>query len=470
MTLASSTESRGPEIGRWRPGAAWLRALLVSVVTGAALFGCGGQPAGLSALPSALSVLVTDTFGTPVVGAQIKGAANGQTMLAVTNDSGSALLLADRSVGNLSLTVSRESFYDKTIDVGLTIGGVTDREVVLERVTSPAGGALVTRSGLLPVIGSRGRQLRFEVELVIVGGDAQPIAELLPGAFALQDCAPNITTDGVDCIRRSGGDLSYRALAGPSLVWIPGMSAQPYAAALLMDQSGSTEQADPTRARLYAAKAFLRALADGDRALLAAFASGPDARIAQPPLTVYPPFVERVAADTLFPTIDALAHQVGGNTPLYAAVDSLRAQVVGDTSLPPTLARSVVVFSDGADTDCGSRTSCRALRVQTIESALAAPLRIFAIGLSSRVDVEALGELAVSTGGAMLYAETADQLLPLYRSVGRLLSLELPTYRLAWTVEADRDGAFASGDTVLGRVAVTTAGGRVVVPFIVSVP
>ena len=71
------------------------------------------------------------------------------------------------------------------------------------------------------------------------------------------------------------------------------------------------------------------------------------------------------------------------------------------------------------------------------------------------------------TGGAFLYAESAEQLLPLYGSLGKLLSLSLPTYRLQWTVQAD---AFTSGHTLLGKVRVNTGTGSIDVPFLIRIP
>ncbi|MFN7137581.1 MAG: hypothetical protein ACK4MU_08710, partial [Thermomonas sp.] len=64
----------------------------------------------------------------------------------------------------------------------------------------------------------------------------------------------------------------------------------------------------------------------------------------------------------------------------------------------------------------------------------------------------------------------AEQLLPLYGSVGRLLSLSLPTYRLRWTVQAAAAETFRPGSTLLGRVQVTAGGQTFDVPFVVGIP
>ena len=86
------------------------------------------------------------------------------------------------------------------------------------------------------------------------------------------------------------------------------------------------------------------------------------------------------------------------------------------------------------------------------------------------VNFEALGELSNTTGGAFLFAESAEQLVPLYGSVGKLLSLGLPTYRLSWTVEADSTSAFQTGNALIGRIELNAGGSPITVPFMVGVP
>jgi hypothetical protein len=271
-------------------------------------------------------------------------------------------------------------------------------------------------------------------------------------------------------VHGAGDDHGYAAVTATALTRVAGEEARPYAAALLLDQSGSIEDTDPTGARLYSAKAFLGSLGTDDRALLAAFASDSGAAIPTVPLTAYGPFRDRAAAPDYFATLDSLAAQVGGNTPLYASLDALRLSVASDPSLPAGLTRAVVLFTDGTDTECGTATACRTRRAQSIQGAIDSQVRLFTIGLSSGVDVIALGELAHQTGGAFLYADNAQQLLPLYGSLGKLLSLSLPTYRLQWTVQADSADTFKSGHTLLGKVQVTSGSNTFDVPFLIGIP
>ncbi|HXS31153.1 MAG TPA: vWA domain-containing protein, partial [Steroidobacteraceae bacterium] len=333
----------------------------------------------------------------------------------------------------------------------------------LDRATLAAGGSLASRSGVLPAVSNSAQRMTFEVELVVVDGESRPIENLTRADFALRPCTPDAANNRIDCVRGPGADsdVAYTPVnpTPETLTLIPGQPAMPYAAALLLDQSGSILHSDLTGARLFSAKAFLQGMGTDDHALLAAFASGSGAIIPTVPLTVYGPFRDKAAAPSYFPTLDSLVPLVGGDTPLYESVDALRQQAVSDAALPAGLAKALVVFTDGTDTTCGGPETCRTRRGQSIQAAKADGVRLFTIGLSSGVDVVALGELANQTGGAMLYADSAQQLLPLYGSVGKLLSLNLPNYRLRWTVEAGVPGALQPGSTLIGQVQVTTATG-----------
>ncbi len=463
-----------------RRGSAWLAFASACLALAACSGGGGGGDVGAAAdgvvttaPPGVLKVTVDDTFGTPIAGATVRGALGSSNRAGSTDAKGEALLLIDWPDGTADVTVSRATFVDKSVDAVIKTGTANQLRVTLDRATLAAGGSLTTRSGVLPSVGTDARELSFQIELVVVDGASRPIENLSGADFALQACTPDPASEKVECLRGMGpvGDLAYTPVSGTPTAWklIPAGTVKPYAAALLLDQSGSIRQSDPTDARLFSAKAFLDGLGAEDRALLAAFSGGSDALIPTPPLATYAPARDRTSAKSYFPTLDGLAPLVGGDTPLYASLDVLRQTLVGDASLAG-LAKAVVVFTDGADTTCGSAEACRVSREQSIQAARQDGVRLFTIGLSSGVDILALGELAHQTGGVLLYADNAEQLLPLYGSVGRLLSLGLPTHRLRWTVRASAAGAFVPGAALLGRVKVTTATGLFDVPFIVVVP
>jgi hypothetical protein len=450
----------------------------VVCLTAIGVTGCGGGGGGGSApapAPQAIvmEVKVTDDFGAAVPNASVTASMQGQTsaVVASTDAQGKALLAATWPGGAVSLDVARVTFEDQSVAPTVVTGQMNTVNVVLRRAAAPAGGALATRSGIPASASADGRQLTFEIEVVVVDGAAEPVTDLTADAFVLKACTPDPADTRADCLRSSGGDRAYTVLAGPpALAQIAGQPAQPYAAALLIDQSGSIATSDPAGARLYAAKSLLVNLGPSDQMLAGSFAGGAGATIPTAPLTVYSPLLDAAQARSIFPTLDALAAQIGGQTPLYDAVDAMRAQLAAEPAIPADKARALVVFTDGADTTCPSPADCAARRATSIAAATAERMRLFTIGLSTDTDVEALGELALQTGGAMLYAETAEQLLPLYGSVGRLISLALPTYRLRWTVESAAAGTFGPGQVLLGRVQVSARGKTFDVPFIVAVP
>jgi len=442
------------------------------------LAACGGQPGGADANQrTALLVTVSDTFGAKVDGAFVQADVGGVSASGSTNAQGVALLGLSGATGEGRVTISRASFVANTVFPAVPGGSVTELAITLERAQSAAGGSLKAGGDSQPVAGGAGPlSLTFETELVVVDSDSKPLQNLSAADFSLRACAPRADTVGADCVRGAdaGFDAAYSPLAATpeSVMVVPGLAAQPFATALLMDQSGSIQASDPTGARLFAAKSFLLDLGPSDRVLLAAFADG-DARIPSPPLTAYPPFRDATtlsAEPSYFATVDSLATLVGGSTPLYGAIDRARAQVVGDPSLPAGIAKTLVVFTDGDATDCGDPNACRTRRDATIQAAQADGLRIVTIGLSGRVNAQALGELANGTGGAFLYADNAEQALTLYGSINKLLSLSMPTYRLRWTVQFESQAGLTSGNTLVGRVQVKVGQNTIEVPFIVAVP
>lgn len=466
-----------PRVARKTAPARRRPALIAALVGGVCLVlaACGGGGGGATATSPTtplglVKLTVSDSFGAPVAGAQVQGPRETGS----TDAQGVALVLLNAPDSNATVALSSTSFADQTVAINSRDGMVNAVAVTLQRKTSAAGGSLASRGGDLPVLSADGRQLTFDVEVVVVAGDAKPVEGLTPGDFQLRACTPAAGQAQASCLRGGPGaaDLAYAPLsAAPvALQAIAGLPASDYAAGLLLDQSGSIRQSDPSGARLFSTKAFLAGMGANDAALLAAFAGGPGALLPTAPMTVYGPLRSKAAAGAYFPTLDSFTGLIGGNTPLYDSLDSLRQRMLGDSLPAGSKPTALVVFSDGADTSCAGTEACRSRRARSIAAARQDQVRIFTIGLSSGVDVAAMAELAHQTGGAFLYADTAEQLLPLYGSVGRLLSLSLPTYRLRWTVQAAAGSTFRTGTTLLGRVQVSAAGSSFDLPFVVGIP
>jgi hypothetical protein len=222
--------------------------------------------------------------------------------------------------------------------------------------TDAQGGALSSRSGVLPTVSSNGQALSFEIELVVVDGDSKSIDKLSAANFVLRACTP-----------------------APA---------------------------------------------------------------------------------------DSLANLGGGDTPLYQSLDTM----VGASTIPAGLAKAVVVFTDGADTRCGSPEDCRSTREQSIRAANQDQVRLFTIGLSKDVDVATLGELASQTGGAFLYADSIEQLIPLYGSVGKLLSLSRSIDRQCWALRLEPSGTLRPAKALLGREQVAEGSSNFELSYISGAP
>jgi hypothetical protein len=455
-------------------------ATLAAAVT--ACGGGGGGGDGGNTETGSLRVTVTDTFGASVQDASVQATVGSSTRSGMT-DAGGVVLLNSVAVGSASVVVSRATFVSQTVSASINASQTTELAVELVRQTSAAGGSLATRDPAGgPVIGGGGQTLTFQIELVVVGSDSQAIETLTAADFVLRPCPTDSTTPRPECLI-DGTDVGYNPTTptAQSAILVPGGTPQPYAAGLLLDQSGSIDDTDPTGARLFSAKAFLEGLGSGDRVLLAAFAEDVGttlARIPDKPLTVYPPFRDAGTISdppSYFDTLDSFFDLVGGGTPLYDALDLLRGRVVADSTLPAGIAKAIVIFTDGHDQgpECDdipapTPSACRTRRNESIQNA--GGVRFFTIGLSTGIDFEAMAELANQTGGAFLFAENAEQLIPLYGTVGDLLSLSLPTYRLSFTVDAGTTGVYQPGRALLGRVTVNAGTDSFDVPFIVGIP
>ncbi len=446
---------------RWQ-GVATLAAAAVAA-------GCGGGGAGSDETKfSVAKVVVVDAYGAPVSGAIVTPALG--NIPAVTTGANGVAFVAG-APGALELGISVPTFTPVVAQVTLGTELVTTVPVTLQRATAPAGGSMASRSGVQPLRSDDGRTLVFEVELVVVGADAQAVDWLTAADFQLLACQPDAATPAADCLRNAAADhATLASAAADALQLVPAQAVTPHTVGLLIDQSGSIANSDRLNARLYAAKSLISSLAPGDQAVIGAFADGNGARLPQQPLTVLGTVADKAAAPLYFTQLDALANQSGGQTPLYASIDAMRTRTVADAALAAGHTPAMVVFTDGADSYCATAGSCAQRRLQVIDAARADGVRLFTIGLSGDIDVESLSALATASGGAMLYADRVEQLIPLYGSLGRLMSLALPTHRLRFTIDAGEAGVFAAGQTVLARARVNVRGQLVDIPFAVAIP
>jgi PKD repeat protein len=423
-----------------------------------------------------VAVSVKDANSISIPGASVVATVDGASKAGTTDASGNALLTGV-VVGTGTVAVTRDTFDPKSVAVTVTADQTSNVAVTLTRVTTAVGGVLSTR---VPAggISADGKTLEFSIQVVVVDENSTAVTGLTAGAFNLQPCTPSAATTTADCVVGPAGfDAAYTVLgpgSAPSFEEIPGGIAQPYAAALMFDQSKSIIKNDPTDARLFSAKEFLRSLGGSDRASLSAFAVDVQAEngtalIPETPVTIYPVGNPVFAADgtVFFPTLDALTTQEGGGTPLYEAL----CQVMDFTaaSAPAGLRKAAVVFTDGQD-DAPNTAGFDCTKIDdSIAKSTATGVDIFTIGLSGEVDGQALAALADGGGGAFLFAEDTSQLITIYGSLGNLLSGSLTTYKLTYRITTDVANAFQPGRAVLGSLAVNTGAASVRLPFIVRI-
>jgi hypothetical protein len=90
---------------------------------------------------------------------------------------------------------------------------------------------------------------------------------------------------------------------------------------------------------------------------------------------------------------------------------------------------------------------------------------IFTIGLGPNIDADVLSGLAKGGSGFFLFAENAQQLFPIYRSLGDLLSRALATYTMEWTISATDANAYQAGQTILGTLVIDTGKNTINLPI-----
>ena len=332
---------------------------------------------------------------------------------------------------------------------------------MLQRSTQAAGGFVLSRVVGTPT--NNGQTIQFRLQLLVIDQNSQAVTTLTAADMSLQNCTPDPATTGPDCLRTT--DAAYTVVGATpdsfALVDPPVGSPFPYAAAMLLDQSNSIETSDPTDARIFASKVFMDGVGANDRVVLSAFADNSAteptnvAKIPTPPLHVYGQFTADGAS--YFDELDQLAALEGGTTPLYASLDSM--VNYANTNAPAGIVnqrKAVVLFSDGEDTSpaCVPETPCRD---SSIANAIAKDVDVFTIGLSDKVNFEAMAELADRAGGVFLFAESANQLIPIYGALGNLLSDSLAKYEVVWTIQATAPNTFQSGRTILGEVQIRTS-------------
>ena len=277
----------------------------------------------------------------------------------------------------------------------------------------PSGGLLKAR-----VRSSTARSATFTLDVFAVGSDSE-LLDLYDTDFVIDDGVLGSTGTYLDY---SLTDVTrYRQ-----------NSAGPYSAVFLLDQSGSITSTDPNDARIDAAKVFVRNLDTGDEVGLMAFATG--GQIPYSPTTRWSHSGQRFSSSrtAFFSTLDSLADEEGGNTPLYDAAKNAVRYV--DT-YANNENQVVIVFTDGQDNSSNADLS------DAIDYANERDVSLHTVALSRGVDFGVLSRMAGETGGSLTYATDARRLISYYGALGPYLSGAGRFYRTTWSVQA-QGGSF----------------------------
>ncbi|MBX6772647.1 MAG: VWA domain-containing protein [Chloroflexi bacterium] len=191
-------------------------------------------------------------------------------------------------------------------------------------------------------------------------------------------------------------------------------SQEPIAVALIMDVSGSMNDAGKLTGAKNAASAFVDTMGPNDTAALISFSDS---------VTISQGYTGN--HDALKKAISQLAAK--GDTALYDAV--IQAAVL--QGAVPQQRKVMLLLTDGADTK--SKQSLDA----AISAAKGAGAPVFAVGLGGDVKKDVLDRLAAATGGQAFYVSGADQLKQVFLSIGDQLRRE---YALEYSSSLPADG------------------------------
>ncbi|HSN69921.1 MAG TPA: VWA domain-containing protein [Steroidobacteraceae bacterium] len=477
-------ESRDLRIpGRWCAAAAAFIATLALAACGGGGGGGGGDGGGGGTPPPAptgsVQVTVVDQFNTGIQNADVTITVGSATRTGRTAASG-IVTVSNVPTGSASVAVTAAGFIDPAANsVTVTENQTVATNFSLLRVTQPAAGLFGSQiTAVAP--GQTGDTLEFSITVLVVDENGVAFENLNEGNFALQPCTVDAATPDADCIRGDAlaDDASYTVVnpTPVNLTKIPAQPAQPYAAMLLIDQSQSIQNTDPTNARLFATKVFMQNLGvtNGveDLVAVSAFAQTeqppPSNAIPDQPVTdLTPGFIGSATVEDYFDDIDVLATQERGETPLFESLDQQLQYTFDNAPTAGNRSRAVVLFTDGEDSTCKS-SDCGVDDSVLLSQQLG--VDIFTVGLGTDIDANTMQALAQGGNGYFLFAENAEQLFPIYDSLGRLLSRALTSWQMTWTIEADRQDAFAAGSIVLGTLRISTGENDIDLPIRVFLP
>lgn len=382
-----------------------------------------------------VTVNVRDPFLAPLINAKIELLQNNVVVRTVDRSATGSETLSNVPVGMTEVRVTKGGF--KTGQQSVMIDGLQTPVVTvdMEWLSLPTAALIATR-----VISVSGNTVVFEADISVIDGEGNPITNLSESAFTL----PNFSqTSGSTTINYT---VSQGAVSRKSNTY-----QGAYSTFLLIDQSGSVLQNDPNDTRLQAAKAFLQALGQGDEAMVGYFPASNNSRN----MATFPGLRFVTDGTPYYPLIDGLAGNTFLGTPLFnatvQAVQVTQAEGVNRN-------KAVVIFTD-AESSSDSKTID-----QAVAEANSAGVRVFTVGVGGKTKTEVLSELALRTGGSVMWTTDTSQMISYYRNLGSLLQGSGEFYRTTWTVQRS-PGVFQVNNKFSSRIRIALPGVSLEAPF-----
>lgn len=386
-----------------------------------------------------VAVSVKDPTGTLIAGPLIQLYQGGVKVAEATSLTG-AQTFTNLAPGATEVRASAGAFKNNLATTTVVAGQTVNVTVTLIPRGKPQASTSPTVQTQLT-----GTTLTFQMDVSVRDEDGNPITGLSATAFKVDPTVVGTTT------------YSFALQSSvPTHIDNPGG----YSAFLALDASDSVGTSDKNGSRIQAVKTFFSKLGSADNAAFGYF----PASAGSPNLTYYPTigFVGITGAPQYYQKIDDLNKKTFAGTPLYTATN----QAVNYTYATAANGnKAVVVFTDGKATQAVSE------RTILINNAKAKGIKVYMVGLGSspdpnlRPDIDELSLIAQSTGGSVMYATDAAQLVSFYGNLGQLLAGSGDFYRQTWTMTNATIGA-----SVPAILKITLADGTVLqAPFYVVV-
>lgn len=427
------------------------------------LVGCGGSGGG-SGPPSGggpsagrdLTVYVSarDPFGAPVPDAAIMllyTAGTGFLETSVRTDANGQATIDRVPNSTYAVVATADALYGSDYEAIPIFLNEKSFDVTLHPFAALSPG--VSRVNVTNV-SADARQLTFSARLYII----EAHAEEEPWYWNEVNALP---CD--DCVH---GPASFTAAYSGMTLSNEGVEPEPIAdalaIALLLDQGTGVAVSDPADKRLLAARYLPTRLGVNDQMVLAAFAeddegTGQPALLPSQPVTIFPVDSPAFTLDgqSYFAAIENLATLEGGGSPLYDAVGEMIDFTTN--AAPLDNRRAVVGVTSSGASHCAEPSECKVAQDALLAHSASTGVPVVAVELadpSSGFNRNGLGPLAQSEGGAVFWAENADQLPTILGRIPEVLDGRHAAIDVTIQLESPVAGAFASGNTVAGTLQV----------------